>query len=829
MAKQPARIDKYEITRRLGHGGMGTVYLGRDAGLDRLVAVKVLRNALFDDELLQRFLREARAAANLRHENIITVYDVGEHEHQPFMAMEYVDGLSLADVIRMRHELSLAEKLSYIEQLCSGLAYAHEKGIVHRDIKPANLMIDQRKVVRILDFGIARTEGSGMTQEGSLIGTLNYMSPEQMLGRAVDYRSDIFAVGAVAYELLAFQQAFPGTLEDGLLHRLPVVEPKPLAELCPGLPDGLADIIAKALAKQPAQRFDNLESMRAAIRDIRRVLDPSLKLEPVTVRRPHGDKGTPRPGSSDERRELLERRARQIAVHREAARAALDRQDIDSAIAACEDALTLDPDDADALRLLETIQHMKQQREQESKERHERERIQRQRLADAELKLARGDVAGAAALLQQVLAANPHDAVALAMLPRVKEAASTSGVTVEVAAAPDATVLVDRRPLPPPVVEEQPAAPARRGVVAFLYDRMFVTATIAAAAIAVIVIVPMYRSASNSSTAVPPAATQTSTQATPAPTPAPTSPATPEQAPATVPAATPARTPAVDNAASAEARTRELAMRTAERSIEVMNDAEQTATAQKAGQLARDTFAAARQAKTRADRSFAQGDYVQAGQQALTAADLYRRAGTEAGAAAASRATSVPASPPSTLASPPPSNTTPSAVVPSTVPSPATPSAGSANAGNAANANTPAAAPSNAAAATPAPVVVPKPAEVENAALVGALNKFRFAYRDQNMKALLEVYPTPPREMRQGFEKMFRDCKSTDVTFANMNTASIAQDSTSAIVTARSTYVCQPKSRQPAVENVQNDIFQLRKLGGIWVIDDMGSMNQGKR
>src|SRR5688572_3282360 len=277
---------------------MGTVYLARDPDLGRQLAIKVLREQVFEEEVLQRFLQEARSAGNLRHENIITVYDAGTHDHQPFMAMEYVDGISLADMIRLRQPLALTDKLFYLEQICAGLHYAHRQGIVHRDIKPANLMADRRHIIRILDFGIARVEGSGMTRDGALMGTLNYMSPEQMLGRPVDHRSDIFAFGAVAYELLGYEKAFPGTLEDGLLHRLPHEPPRPLRELCAGLPDDLEALVLRALAKLPQDRFGDLDEVGIALRQVRRQVDPHLALEPLTPRRADGSGGgaTPSPG-----------------------------------------------------------------------------------------------------------------------------------------------------------------------------------------------------------------------------------------------------------------------------------------------------------------------------------------------------------------------------------------------------------------------------------------------------------------------------------------------------------------------------------------------------
>jgi serine/threonine-protein kinase len=272
MARAPLRIDKYHVVRRLGSGGMGTVYLARDAGLGREVAIKVLRGPVFDtdDELLARFLQEARATAKLRHTNIVTVYEVGQHDQQPFIVMEYVAGHSLAALIHERRPLPLATKLHYLEQICAGLHFAHRAGIVHRDIKPANVMVDPEGMVRILDFGIARLEDSRMTRDGDMMGTVNYMSPEQMLGRRVDHRSDIFAVGAVAYELIAYRQAFPGTMSDGLLERLPHDPPVPLSSLCPEIDSGIEALINRTLEKTPDARFADLAGVHAAVTACRR-------------------------------------------------------------------------------------------------------------------------------------------------------------------------------------------------------------------------------------------------------------------------------------------------------------------------------------------------------------------------------------------------------------------------------------------------------------------------------------------------------------------------------------------------------------------------------
>jgi serine/threonine protein kinase len=201
----PKRIDRYEIVERLGRGGMGVVYLATDPALGRTVAIKMLTED--NEELRERFAREARSAAALKHNNIVTIYDVGEDQGRPFIAMEYLEGENLAEVIRRRAQVPLRQKLDWILELCAGLGYAHRTHIVHRDIKPANLLITTEGALKILDFGIARVTADatadGLTRMGMLMGSPHYMSPEQAEGQPVDERSDIFAVGLVMYELLS--------------------------------------------------------------------------------------------------------------------------------------------------------------------------------------------------------------------------------------------------------------------------------------------------------------------------------------------------------------------------------------------------------------------------------------------------------------------------------------------------------------------------------------------------------------------------------------------------------------------------------------------------
>jgi serine/threonine-protein kinase len=287
MSAIPSKIGVFEVIRQIGTGGMGAVYLGRDPELDRQVAIKMIREEVHDQEVMDRFLREARAAAALRHANIITVYASGLENHRPYIAMEYIEGESLADIIKQRRNLPLTEKISLLEQVCAGLAFAHKAGIVHRDVKPANIMIDREGVVRVLDFGIARIEGSAMTQDGTMMGSLNYMSPEQMLGKPVDQRSDVFSVGSVAYELLCYHQAFKGNLNDGLLHRLPHEDPPLLKELEPSVPLVIEQIVMRALEKDPGRRFQNLSDMRKAF-----VNAMASSRPPTTIMRPKEDDAT---------------------------------------------------------------------------------------------------------------------------------------------------------------------------------------------------------------------------------------------------------------------------------------------------------------------------------------------------------------------------------------------------------------------------------------------------------------------------------------------------------------------------------------------------------
>ena len=278
MAEIPTVIGRYQIARELAHGGMGSLYLARDPAIDRLVAIKLLREGFEDESVRQRFAREVRATGKLRHPNIVTIFDTGEHGNRPFIAMEYVAGETLASVIHRRAPASIIEKLTILEEVCDGLRCAHEAGIIHRDIKPANVMIeDATGAVKILDFGIAHAGETGLTNAGEMVGTLNYMAPEQISGAMVDQRTDIYAVGVLAYELLSYQRAFAGTIQEGVLIRLLHGAPQAIESVVPGIDPELSNVVQRAMAKQPSDRYADMEQLRQELEAVRtRLIDSGV-------------------------------------------------------------------------------------------------------------------------------------------------------------------------------------------------------------------------------------------------------------------------------------------------------------------------------------------------------------------------------------------------------------------------------------------------------------------------------------------------------------------------------------------------------------------------
>ncbi len=270
MSEIPAIIGRYDVERLLGEGGMGVLYLARDPVIDRHVALKLLR--VDGEDLRRRLMREAQSAGRLQHPNIVTVYDVGDHDGQLYIAMEYIDGDTLATLIRDDVPFSTIRKLDIIDEIADGLGYAHQRGIVHRDIKPANLMISRAGLVKVLDFGIARlSHRESVDIDGAtLIGTPAYMAPEHLEGAEVDARGDIYAVGLVMYELFSGYRAFVGANTAEVLQRVLAAQPTPLERLVPDIDPDLARVVAKAMVRQPGDRYQDLQALRKDLSRVRR-------------------------------------------------------------------------------------------------------------------------------------------------------------------------------------------------------------------------------------------------------------------------------------------------------------------------------------------------------------------------------------------------------------------------------------------------------------------------------------------------------------------------------------------------------------------------------
>jgi serine/threonine protein kinase len=269
MQTLPPLIGKYEVLGRLPQGGMGTVYLGRDPVLRRSVAIKVIRTDIDSPALRERFEEEEIAVARLRHPNIVTVFDYGEFQAQPYLVMEYIQGESLRDLIARRAPLALPDKLRLMDEVCAGVARAHQARLIHRDLKPENVMVDrENQLAKILDFGVARSLEASRSQFTQGIGTLSYMAPEQVTTGIVDGRTDIFALGAVFYELLSYRQAFGGATPGIILRKILEEQPIPLSQLDPALDSAIDQMLRKALAKDPLHRYQDVDALRRDLKSI---------------------------------------------------------------------------------------------------------------------------------------------------------------------------------------------------------------------------------------------------------------------------------------------------------------------------------------------------------------------------------------------------------------------------------------------------------------------------------------------------------------------------------------------------------------------------------
>ena len=265
-------LGRYEVIDVLGEGAMGTVYKGKDPAIGRMVALKTIRlDKLADsseiEELRERLMREAKAAGNLSHPNIVTIYDVGHEGDLQYIAMEFLEGYTLEQIIRRQLELNFRIAAKIVFQVCSALSYAHRNNIIHRDIKPANIMVLDNFHVSVMDFGIAHFESSNLTQTGIAMGTPNYISPEQLKGEPVTSSSDIFSLGVVFYEILTGKKPFVGENISNLILKITTEDPPPPSSVEAKIPPMLDLIVKKALSKNPYDRYQSADEMAKAMED----------------------------------------------------------------------------------------------------------------------------------------------------------------------------------------------------------------------------------------------------------------------------------------------------------------------------------------------------------------------------------------------------------------------------------------------------------------------------------------------------------------------------------------------------------------------------------
>jgi len=266
----PFKIGKYDVVDIIGRGGMGVVYRAKDPQLGRLVAIKMMTAGIGDDpELVQRFFREARSTASLQHPNIVTVYELGDYSGNPYLAMEYLEGCSLDAMLTAHQPLNLVEKLGILIETCQGLAYAHQRQVIHRDIKPGNIMVLPTGAVKLVDFGIAHLVGKKVTLPGQVIGSFNYMSPEQINSKPLDARTDIFSAGIVLYQLLSNALPFEAGNTAATLFKIVHDPPPPLRQFLSVYPPELETCLLRALAKERDERYPDAEEFAADLRRIR--------------------------------------------------------------------------------------------------------------------------------------------------------------------------------------------------------------------------------------------------------------------------------------------------------------------------------------------------------------------------------------------------------------------------------------------------------------------------------------------------------------------------------------------------------------------------------
>jgi eukaryotic-like serine/threonine-protein kinase len=427
-----AKLGKYEIRGELGSGAMGVVYRAEDPRLGRLVALKTTNSEVASNpNLLKRFYREAQAAAKLTHPNIVTIYEIDEANGLPYIAMEFLEGENLAKIISERREVPILKKIQIVIDTCKGLDYAHQHGVVHREVKPANIVVLTTGQIKIVDFGIARVGVSSMTRTGDVLGTVMYMSPEQVQGQTVDARSDVFSLGVVLYELLTYQVPFTGDDVPSILFKILKDPPESITHYFPNCPPALEQIVQRALAKDREERYQSAEDMAFELQRIaeslkRNTMDVyleqgkhSLQAGDFTVAKESLQKVLEIDSNHQVAQNLLaevrERMQTRLRVQKLEsnilqAKEALQAEQYEDAIAMFEEVLRLDPHHEEALKCKNL-----------AVERRDRAQKIRRHLERAEQLAAAANFQQAKTELESVLSLDPRNSTARMMIESVSK------------------------------------------------------------------------------------------------------------------------------------------------------------------------------------------------------------------------------------------------------------------------------------------------------------------------------------------------------------------------------------------------------------------------
>jgi eukaryotic-like serine/threonine-protein kinase len=418
MAQTLQKIGKYEVVEVLGKGGMGVVYKAVDPRIGRQVAIKMMTGGFAENpDLLKRFYREAQSTGMLQHPNIVIVYDLGDQEGNPYLVMEYLEGEPLDKIISSKREVSMVEKLGFIIQACTGLNYAHQKGIVHRDIKPANLMVLKNGDCKIVDFGIARVGDNSMTRTGQVVGTITYMSPEQINAQVVDGRSDIFSAGVMLYELLTGILPFEGKDTASTLLKIIHEPPPPLSKYLETYPKELDEVILRALAKDREERYATAEDFGFDLGRVQEAIKKTMVSDYVARAKQAVEKSdlpkakeilqvvlkvdTQHSVAKELMAEVQSRmqrqqRSEQIRQLRSHAEEAMSQKMLDDALAYAEQALSLDKTNSELQDLRNVVAAAKQKKDKVDSA-----------IGNAEKARANGDLEAAVKMLADAIAVDP--------------------------------------------------------------------------------------------------------------------------------------------------------------------------------------------------------------------------------------------------------------------------------------------------------------------------------------------------------------------------------------------------------------------------------------